>query len=84
MHNRPEYAGFRLKHETSPKLVVEDGDDWRLYELRDPGYSPLYRAYHRHGDDWVCQLTMFRVCAHCRAEAPEAMEGFEKLIRWEM
>lgn len=64
------------------KLIVEDGDDWRLYELKDPGYSPVYRAYHRHDEGWVSQLTMFRVCAKCRADAPLAMEGFETLIRW--
>ena len=78
------YDGFKLNHTDDPKLVVEDDSgDWRLYELRESGFSPLYRAYHRHGDDWVCQLTLMAVCAECRAEAPEAMEGFENLIRWE-
>ena len=72
------------ENETHFKLIVEDGDDWRLYALKDPGYRPLYRAYHRHEEGWVCQLTMFPVCAKCRAKAPEAMEGFEKLIRWKM
>ena len=71
-----------LKDESTPKFVVEDGD-WRLYTLHDTGYPDIYRAYHKHDDGWVSQLTLFAVCARCRAEAPEAFKGFESLIEWE-
>ncbi len=72
--------GFKLKSETMPKLIVEDDDGfWRLYRS-----NSLYRAYHKHGDEWICQFTLMPVCAKCRARAPEAMIGFEELIKWEV
>lgn len=80
--------GFKLDIESlyrNPKLIIEDDDGfWRLYEFEETAATSLYRAYHKHGDDWICQLTIIPVCAKCRARAPEAMIGFEELIKWEV
>lgn len=81
----PKYQGGS----NPPKLIVEDeSGDWRLYTFNDTfdatADNALYRAYHRHGDDWIMQLYIVDVCARCKAKVPEAMNGFEKLIRWEV